>query len=182
MVASGSERKWALAVTLLLIAFAVVFALLLYQGSRRTRILDNRFHITSVSVLRGTNHVLYFNNQIVGMAKERLAKLGFPVKPIQHGTFTAIGTNLWVTVIYSGNLSPQQLGGIEAQLVSSSGKVFKLYQAIRQPDSSASHYLGAWMVDMSSPRFRSTNAPTYTLLLCLPGGGARLAEIRVGRL
>jgi hypothetical protein len=182
MIGSRSERKLAFAVAFVLIAFAGVFALLLCHGSRRIRILDTRFHITSASVFRGTNRVVYFSNQLVGLAKERLAKLGFLVKPIEHGTFTAIGTNLWVSVVYSGSFSPQELGGVEAQLVSSSGRIFKLYQGIRQPDPKANHYLGAWLVDLSSNRFRSTNAPSYTLRLSLPDGGARLAEILVGRL
>jgi hypothetical protein len=182
MVASNSERKLALAVAFVFIAFASVFALLLYHGSRRTRILDTRFQITSVSVFRGTNRVVYFSNQLLGLAKERLAKLGFPVKPITHGIFTAVGTNLWVSVVYGGSLSPQELGGVEAQLVSSSGRIFKLYQGIRQPDPNTNHYLGAWLVDFSSQRFRSTNTPNYTLHLSLPDGGPRLAEIPLGRL
>jgi hypothetical protein len=79
MVASNSERKLALVVAFVFIAFASVFVLLLYHGSRRTRILDTRFQITSVSVFRGTNRVVYFSNQLLGLAKERLAKLGLPV-------------------------------------------------------------------------------------------------------
>jgi hypothetical protein len=172
----------AFAIAFVLIAFTGVFALLLCHGSRRIRIFDTRFHITSVSVFRGTNRVVYFSTQLLGLAKERLAKLGFPVKPITHGTFTAVGTNLWVAVVYGGSLGPQELGGVEAQLVSSSGRTFKLYQGIRQPDPNTNHYLGAWLVDFSSQRFRSTNTPNYTLHLSLPDGGPRLAEIPLGRL
>jgi hypothetical protein len=182
MVVSDSKRKLAFAVAFVLIAFAGVLALLLCYGSGRTRILDSRFHIASVSVLRGTNRVAYISNQLVGRAKERLAKLGFPVKPIEHATFTALGTNLWVSVVYSGSFNPQELRGIEAQLVSSSGKIFKLYQGIRQPDPNTNNYLGAWIVDWSSKDFRSTNTPNYTLHLSLPDGGPRLAEIPLGRL
>jgi hypothetical protein len=182
MVASDSKRKLAFAVALVFIAFAGVFALLLCYDSRRTRILDSRFHIASVSVLRGTNRVAYISNELVGRAKERLAKLGFPVKPIEHATFTAFRTNFWVSVVYSGSFTPQELGGIEAQLVSSSGKTFKLYQGIRQPDTNTNNYLGAWIVDSSRKDFRSTNTPSFTLYLSLPDGGPRLAEIPLGRL
>jgi hypothetical protein len=182
MVASDSKRNLAVAVAFVLIAFAGVLALLLCYGSRRTRILDSRFQIASVSILRGTNRVAYFSNQLVGRAKQRLAKLGFPVKPIEHATFTALGSNLWVSVVYSGSFSPQELGGIEAQLVSSSGKILKLYQGIRQPDRNTKDYLGAWIVDPSSKDFHSTNTPRFTLYLSLPDGGPRLAEIRLGRL
>jgi hypothetical protein len=183
MVAFDSKWKRSIAPGLAFIAIAAAFVLLLLgYDSRRTRILDSRFHITSVSLLRGTNRIAYISNHFIGRAKDRLAKVGFPVKPVEHGIFGAYGSNFWVSVVYSGSLSPQEFLKIEAQLVSSSGKTFKLPQAIRLPDRNTNNYLGAWMVYGTSRDSLSTNPPSYTLHLSLPDGGPRLAEIRLGRL
>jgi hypothetical protein len=83
---------------------------------------------------------------------------------------------------YAGSLSPQEFDAIEARLVNNSGKVFKLYQGIHSREPNGSEYLGAWLVDLESKRFRSTNNPSYKLRLSLPNEGSQLAEIPLGSL
>jgi len=181
MVASGSKRKLAFAVA---IAFAGMLALLLCYGTRRIRILDSRFHVTSVMLIRGaTNRVVYHGDQLVGRARERLAKLRLPVKPMVHATVTAFGTNMLVVAVYGGSFSPQELGSIEAQLVSSSGQIFKLDQGGHSPAQNTNGCLGYWGMNYSEGKqIRFTNTLSYTLRLSLPEGGPRLAEITLGRL
>lgn len=181
MFAHLPKAKLVAALALLLAAAAGVLVFMLCS-QQRPKILDTRFRVTSVQAFRGTNHVVYFSNQLMGGARERLAKLGLGIKPVAHGTFTAMGTNLWVAVVYAGNLSPQELDGIEAQLVNNAGKVFKLYQAVHSREPNTKDYLGAWLVDLDSKRFRSTNNPSYKLQLGLPNGGPQLAEIPLGSL
>jgi len=79
-----------------------------------------------VQALRGTNQVLYFSNQLIGRAREQLAKLGLGIKPVAHGTYTVLGHKPVARGGIRGSLSPQELDGIDAHLVNNAGKVFKL--------------------------------------------------------
>ena len=164
------------------ILFVSVAILVLWLGGPRLRILDPRFHIISASTFRGTNQTVFFESQMGGRVKQALAKLGLGIKPATQGTISVYGTNLCISVVYDGEFTSQQLENVRAELVSSSGKAFRLRQNMGGFQATTKKYLGAWIIDFRSMRLQLTNSATYLLRIRLTNDGPPLAEIPVGTL
>jgi hypothetical protein len=180
MITAAQNRNILIAIGSIL--FVSVVILILWSGGPRLKILDPRFHIVSASTFRGTNQTVFFESQMGGSMKQTLAKLGLGIKPPTQGTLSVYGTNLCLSVVYDGEFTSQQLENVRAELVTGSGKTFRLLQNMGGFQANTKKHLGAWLVDFRSMRLQLTNNSNYFLRLRLTKDGPPLAEIPVGTL
>jgi RNA polymerase sigma factor (sigma-70 family) len=160
--------------------FAVVlFAIsigLVFLCSLPIKILDSRFHVISVTASRGTNQAIYLENQ--GRLKESLRKLGLGGQPAQKLMIKLRDNNyIAISVVYTGNLAPQELETMAAELEDSAGKVTRLEGGFYAPERKGKNHVRSWLQDL-----QSTNKLSYRLRLKLANDGRQLAEIKLGKL
>jgi len=178
MFAHQPKAKLAACLALLLAAAAGGLAFMLYSQQRPRFLTPDPRHQRAALRGRIRSCILAISSSVA--QGNSLAKLGLGIKPVAHGTYTVLGTNLWLEVAIRREPKPQELDGIDdAHLVNNAGKVFKLRGALtsRTEDQGL---LRNWLVDWESKRFRSTNNPSYKLQISLPNGGPQLAEIPLG--
>lgn len=171
--------KTAAVIGLAIVIFVASICLAVYASRPPFRILSSRLQIVDVMVIKGTHHV-YLGNQLQGRVLEKLSRLGLGIKAPLAGTIVATGsTNRFIVVVYKGNYPKQELTGLKAELVSSPGKVVRLYIGSCSPNPGGETYTGAWLVDFESGQFPSATSTSYRLRLRLPADGSQVAEIEL---
>jgi len=92
-------------IKLAVILVIAAFGLTLFCLWSRVRILDGRFQIVSFAANRSTNQTIYFGSQFGGRIRDRIAKLGLPVKPMTKAPATLKDDSyIWLWVVYKGDL------------------------------------------------------------------------------
>lgn len=110
----------------------------------RIQELDERFHVLGFKVSHGTNHGIWLGNPLEAEIRARLRKLRVPVNvPWKHEFRT--GRNMRAVLVrYRGCFSHDELSGLEAELVDSTGTVIRLLSVHNGLYPIFNEYVGTW--------------------------------------
>lgn len=130
-----------------LACLTLMFLLFSLHLQSDVKILDPRFKVLAVRIMRGTNHWMYEGSQWKGMLRDFVNRTGLPVaQPSRVGGYSP--TNSYTLfVAYTGNFSAEELDKLRPELTAGDGTVIPLKWSSMVSNSKTRDHSGFWTLE-----------------------------------